>query len=387
MLFPYYKHFSTLSLRMKSFLDIVHIEYYRAKRITITILELGLQENTKQLVKHAMVLHVTEPSDFFSMESLGISCSPACGSCKCGKCHPGAKNMTLLEEKELELIKKGLKFDSDKGRWVAKYPWIKEPNTLPQNKYIAIATLESTEKRLKKKPLHAETYRRQMDDMLNRKVARKVSEQELIDYRGPKFYISHHDVLKPDSHSTAMRIVFNSSARVNGISLNECLAKGPSLLNNMLGILLRFRQERFAFIGDISKMFHSIDIPLEDQMMHLFLWRNLQPELKPSTYAMTAVNMGDRPASAIAQTALRETALEANEEFQEASNIIVQNSYMDDIPGSVESEEDGQRIMIDISSILEKKGFTIKGWTFSGQRKISESTQDQRAVQTLQNNR
>ena len=131
-----------------------------------------------------------------------------------------------------------------------------------------------------------------------------------------------------------MRIIFNSSAKVNGASLNDCLAKGPSLLNNIMGILLRFRQEKFTFIGDISKMFHSIMIPLEDQMMHLFLWRNLQTDQRPRIYAMTAVNMGDRPASAIAQTALRETAAEASEEFPKASDTIVRNSYMDDVPGS-----------------------------------------------------
>ena len=201
--------------------------------------------------------------------------------------------MTLIEEKELKLIKKGLTFDSESGRWIAKYPWIKEPSTLPENRYVAYATLKSTERRIKKNPLHEETYQRQIDDMLERRVAREVSGNELKSYKGPKFYISHHDVLRPDSHSTAMRIVFNSSTRVNGVSLNDCLAKGPSLLNNMLGILLRFRQEHFAFIGDISKMFHSIGIPLEDQMMHLFLWRKSSDEGEPRTYAMTAVNMGE----------------------------------------------------------------------------------------------
>ena len=103
---------------------------------------------------------------------------------------------------------------------------------------MAYATLKSTEKRLKKNSLHAETYKRQMDDMLARKVAREVSAEELNEYQGPRFYISHRDVLKPGSSSTAMRIVFNSSAKVNGASLNDCLAKGPSLLNNIMGILL-----------------------------------------------------------------------------------------------------------------------------------------------------
>ena len=89
--------------------------------------------------------------------------------------------------------------------------------------------------------------------MPKREVARPVSEQELEVYEGTKFYISHHDVMNPRLVSTPMRVVFNSSARIKGaLSLNDCLAKGPCLLNELLGILLRFRQERFTFIGDIS---------------------------------------------------------------------------------------------------------------------------------------
>ena len=175
--------------------------------------------------------------------------------------------------------------------------------------------------------------------------------------------------MKPGSNSTPLRIVFNSSAKINGISLNGCLAKGPSLLNNIFGILLRFRHEQFAFIGDISKMFHSIDIPIEDQMTHLFLWRNLESNKKPETYAMTVVNMGDRPAAAIAQTALKKTAEESASLFPEASKIILKNSYMDDIPASVKSEEERAKITSEAEQILAQKGFKIKGWVFSGQKK------------------
>ena len=73
----------------------------------------GFQEKTRKIVQHAVVLYAdVKVEDFSSIESLGVSCTPSCGNCKCGKCHPGAKNMTLIEEKELNLIKKGLTFDS-----------------------------------------------------------------------------------------------------------------------------------------------------------------------------------------------------------------------------------------------------------------------------------
>ena len=116
-------------------------------------------------------------------------------------------------------------------------------------------------------------------------------------------------------------------------------------------------------------MFHSIDIPLEDQMTHLFLWRNLESNLKPDTYAMTVVNMGDRPAAAIAQTALRKTAEESASSFPDASQIILKNSYMDDIPASVESEVERTKVTSEAEQILAQKGFKIKGWMMSGQRK------------------
>ena len=139
--------------------------------------------------------------------------------------------------------------------------------------------------------------------MLGRKAARKVSEEELRNWKGAKFFIAHHGVMKPDSTSTPLRIVFNSSHKYQGCSLNDFLAKGPSFPNDILGIQLRHRENYVGFVGDISKMFHSIDIPIEDQMVHLFLWRDMDTERDPEVYAITVVNMGDKPSAAIAQTA------------------------------------------------------------------------------------
>ena len=87
-----------------------------------------------------------------------------------------------------------------------------------------MATLRSTEKRLSKNPDLAELYSTQIDDMVSRGAARKVPDQELAEYEGPKFYLSHFEVLNPSSKSTKCRIVFNSSAKFKGHALNEYLA-------------------------------------------------------------------------------------------------------------------------------------------------------------------
>ena len=39
-----------------------------------------------------------------------------------------------------------------------------------------------------------------------------------------------------------------------GHMLNDYWAKGPHLLNDLLGVLIRFRENNIAIIGDIKKM-------------------------------------------------------------------------------------------------------------------------------------
>jgi len=74
--------------------------------------------------------------------------------------------------------------------------------------------------------------------MIDRDVARKQTREEFQKYKGPAHYISHYEVPKPDSKSTPVRIVFNSSPNYMGHVLNEYWAKGPDLLNSLLGILM-----------------------------------------------------------------------------------------------------------------------------------------------------
>ncbi len=327
----------------------------------------GIHENTKldescSKVRHAVTMHAQAVDTFFQIESLGVNCTPRCGACACGSCHPGGKPMSLKDEAELRMIEEGISFNKRTGRWLAEYPWIRKPSELPCNRGVAIAKLRSTERRLLKNPGYMKVYSEQIQDMLDRNVARRVTQAELDSYGGPTFYLAHHAVLKPESKSTPCRIVFDSKAQFRGLSLNDCLAKGPSLLNSLLGVLLRFREDLFAFIGDVSKMYHSIDIPRKDQMMHLFLWRECNADKPLDTFAITAVNMGDRPSATIAQIALRKTAEHAGAKLPEAVDIVVNNAYMDDIPASVGTEDEAKSRMEEIASMLNAGGFKIKEW-------------------------
>ena len=127
----------------------------------------------------------------------------------------------------MKLIHENLEYDVAHQCWVTSYPWLVDTSTLPNNNHAALATLRKTEQTLSKDKQWVETYQRQMEDMPDRGVARKPSEEELQKWSGSLFYISHLAVVNPKSNSTPVSIVFNSSQLYKGTSLNSCLAKGP----------------------------------------------------------------------------------------------------------------------------------------------------------------
>lgn len=166
------------------------------------------------------------------------------------------------------------------------YPWISDPYNLRNNYYLTLAHLKSTESRLVKSgPEYAYAYCNQIKDMVIRGAARQLS-TEFKNYSG-LFYLPHHEIHKPGSQSTPLRIVFNSSARYLGLSLNDCLAKGPNVLSSIFGNL-RFRQHKITVTRDIKKMYNSVHIPKLDQNVHRFLWRDMDITKEPDIYIDTS---------------------------------------------------------------------------------------------------
>ena len=145
------------------------------------------------------------------------------------------------------MIDKGFKMEDD--IWIATYPWVKDPKHLPNNEPFAERLLIGTKKQLLKNPEHAKVYQEQMQYMLDRQVAQKLDRKHLK-YDGAGHYITYHEVLKKESSTIPCSIVFHASANYCGHRLNDYWAKGPDLLNNLMGILITFREEEVGYIGN-----------------------------------------------------------------------------------------------------------------------------------------
>ena len=301
-------------------------------------------------------------------EELCTSVKPLCGACKCGKCPIPGQTFSFKEEQELELIQSKLRYLPEEKHWITGYPWKVDPASMPDNYAAAYSTLCRTERTLDKDPSWRSTYQVQIDDHITRGVARKLSEDEIKNWKGPYFYLSHMALEQPKSESTPVRLVFNSSQTYRGVSLNSCLAKGPDCYNNTLfGSMLRMREFPVLMIGDIRKMYNTIRLEPMEQHMHRFLWRSCDSSRKPDVYVITRVNLGDKPSGTIAITAKNNTAHMFSDICPEAAQVLIYCCYTDDLINSIVQDfAYAQWLASKIDEILSYGDFKIKAWLYGG---------------------
>ena len=232
--------------------------------------------------------------------------------------------------------------------------------------------LESLEKRLQKAKLEKE-YEGQIMDFINRGVISKMTDEEIK--QNPIGYtIPHNFVIKEGSATTPLRIVTNSSYRSyhSGLSLNDITLKGPSSLNNLINILIRFRGYKVGLVADIKKMYHSVLTHDEQKFLRRILWRKVEvwntpfQQNPPEVYNFNTIQFGDRPAGCIATTSLRNTAIMNQSLDPEAAQSIVEDSYVDDIVTGAENMDEVKGKIKNIERITEPGGFLFKQFVVSG---------------------
>ena len=169
------------------------------------------------------------------------------------------------------------------------------------------------------------------------------------------------------SVTTPVRIVWNSSQKFKEPSLNDLLLKGSNVLNPIRAVLLRFRRGVYAALGDIKKMYNLVWLKEHEMHLHIFLWRD-NPYKEISEYAITRVNIGDRPAGCIAQLAMRDIArLSIFAYLEEECRVLEEDSYVDDLLTSHNSLKKLDKITGGVEEFLRAGGFTLKSWVRSEQ--------------------
>ncbi|XP_024871088.1 uncharacterized protein LOC112454106, partial [Temnothorax curvispinosus] len=136
------------------------------------------------------------------------------------------------------------------------------------------------------------------------------------------YILPHHPVIKPDSTTTKLRVVFNASAKTSlGTSLNDKLFAGPNKQKSLFCIVLRFRSHPFVITADIVAMFRQILVCEEDRDLQLILWRS-DPSQPVQIFRMNTVTYGTACAPYLALSCLERLAIEELERFLKATLTV-----------------------------------------------------------------
>ena len=177
-----------------------------------------------------------------------------------------------------------------------------------------------------------------------------------------------------------LRFVFDAAAKARGMSLNDALFPGPDLLNQLVGVLMKFRQRAIAFAADIKEMFHQVRIRLEDQPAQRFLWRQPGETGPPDTYVMEVMIFGAVSSPCSAQFTMRRNAEEHREEFAAVAAACEENYYMDDYLDSVDTTDQAVQRVADTIEIQQRGGFTIRNWISNCSEVMMSMPADMRAA-------
>ena len=153
------------------------------------------------------------------------------------------------------------------GHYVVPLPFHDQELVMPNNKQQVVKGLMGLKRRVIRDNKFFLDYKKYMNDLLEKGYARRCNETPT----GKTWYIPHHAVYHP-SEPGKIRVIFDCSAEFEGRSINKELLPGPDLTNQIVSILIRYREEKVAVMADVVSMYYQIQVPENQQTYLKFLW-------------------------------------------------------------------------------------------------------------------
>lgn len=247
----------------------------------------------------------------------------------------------------------------ESGRFIVKLPFIRNVADIGETRVMAERRFLAIERRLQRNS----EIQKQYSDFLSEYI--QLGHMEEIgcsDLMKPHSFLPHHFVLRPDSTTTKLRVVFDASAKGNSnLSLNDMMAIGPTIQDTLFKILLGFRMKRYAFTADIEKMYRQVWVSPADQLMQLILWRP-NPDEVLKIYKFKTVTYGTRSAPYLAVKCLQTLAEINSDKYPLASVVAKRDFYVDDLISGSDDLTEAMEIKDQLIDMMKSGGMNLRKW-------------------------
>lgn len=214
---------------------------------------------------------------------------------------PEQLKLTVKERQAEENFVQSVRRNSE-GRYVVDLPFDPDKQTLEigESRKSALASLFRLETRFKRDATLKERYQNYFQHMIKAEHIELVPTDRMDVQDRDKFYLPHHAVMKEESLTTKLRVVFNASWKsTTEISLNDKLLIGPTVQDDLFSIVLRWKHP-YVILADIEKMYRQVKITREHSDFQRILWR-FNEEQPIKEYRISTVIDGTASASFLAR--------------------------------------------------------------------------------------
>ena len=195
------------------------------------------------------------------------------------------------------------------------------------------------------------------------------------------WYLPHFPVIRMDKTTTKVRIVFDCSAKTDGVSLNDAICAGPKLQKDLFDVLIRFRRNPIALACDIKEMYLQVEIEERDRPYFRLLWRDLDSSREPDVYEFSRVVFGKNSAPMEAQFVAQENARRHQDVYPLAAETVLKSTYMDDSIDSVETVQDGIQLYKELDSLWGIAGMKARKWVSNSLEVVAATPEADRATE------
>lgn len=284
----------------------------------------------------------------WALESIGILDSPK----------------TSKEEEAVKFFNDTVKYNA--GRYQVKWPFIQFPPDLPTNYNLAYGRLKSLLKREKEETL--KEYNDILQEQLEANIIEIVEDQEITPYKTktPVHYLPHHIVKQEGKRG---RIVYDASSKVKDQkSLNECLYRGPSMIEDLNGLLLNFRTNKIGIIADVEKAFLQVGLQKEDRDVTRFLWlKDINAGLSETNLLhlrFCRVPFGIISSPFLLTATIRNHITQRNKDLIEK---VADKCYMDNLVTGMPNLKEAVKLFEDTQNTFKELSMNIRDWMSNSQ--------------------
>ena len=249
-----------------------------------------------------------------------------------------------------------------------------KPNAeLPNNFAAAIQQFKKLKQRLNRDPITLDLYSATIENDLKNEYIRRVPADDIP---STGWLLPEHGVLHPNKPGK-LRRVSNARAKYKGVCLNDMLLFGPDLLANLLGIILRFRENKYSLSADIEAMYMQVSVRPDDRKFLRFLWGENDPQF----FEYLRFVFGAKCSPTCANFALQTCADDHSTDYPHIQRLVRDHFYMDDLFVSTDTVQQAVQIIHDSRTVLSRWGFNLTKWITNCLEILSAVPSEHRALQ------